>query len=458
MSLSYTTLLGLVEPTSGTQSGTWGDDVNRGLTEYLDTAIAGTQIISGTQTAVTLSVTNGSSFGSNIAQVGSVGVTGTAQYAVINCTGNPAGTLTITVPSSSRQYLVINATSTSRLVKVVGAGPTTGVNILPSETALVVWNGSDFAKIIPGAAGTNTISYPATSLTTGLNNTLYGYNSGRDLTTGSGNIAIGSNALLTATTNSSNIAIGQSASQAAGVGVSTSIAIGYNALFTGGNNSVGIGYLAGFQNTGSANIAIGNSALQASSSAGGNVAVGVTAGGNNSTGIQQVFIGYSSGVQNTTGSQNTFVGYNSGYANVSGSTNTAVGNEALYTNISGSNLTVLGYQAGYVSTGSANTFIGASSGNAMTTGASNSIFGAFSGNSGGLDIRTSSSYIVLSNGSGAWRLYYDNNGNFVSTVTGTAPTLVANSTLTYELTSNTELKIKVRGTDGTTRSVSLTLA
>ena len=53
---------------------------------------------------------------------------------------------------------------------------------------------------------------------------------------------------------------------------------------------------------------------------------------------------------------------------------------------------------------------------------------------------------------------YDNNGNLIQTVTGTAPTLATNSTMTFELTSNTELKIKVRGTDGTTRSVSLTLA
>ena len=57
MSLNYTTLLGLVEPTTGTESGVWGDDINKGLTDYLDAAIAGAQTISGTQTAVTLSIT-----------------------------------------------------------------------------------------------------------------------------------------------------------------------------------------------------------------------------------------------------------------------------------------------------------------------------------------------------------------------------------------------------------------
>jgi hypothetical protein len=40
----------------------------------------------------------------------------------------------------------------------------------------------------------------------------------------------------------------------------------------------------------------------------------------------------------------------------------------------------------------------------------------------------------------------------------TAPTLTVNSRMSFELTSNTSLKIVVRGTDGVTRSASLTLA
>lgn len=56
------------------------------------------------------------------------------------------------------------------------------------------------------------------------------------------------------------------------------------------------------------------------------------------------------------------------------------------------------------------------------------------------------------------RVFWDENGNTVFLVNGTAPTLVTNGFATFELTSNTELKIKVRGSDGTTRSVSLTLA
>lgn len=155
MTINYTTLLGLAEPVTGTQSGTWGDDVNKGITEYVDIAVAGTQTISGSQTAVTLSITNGSSAGNNIAQVGS-GSTGSAQYQIINCTGNPASLLTITAPASSKTYVVINATSTSQSVKIVGAGPTTGVTIASGDKALVAWNGSDFVRVGASAGGSNT--------------------------------------------------------------------------------------------------------------------------------------------------------------------------------------------------------------------------------------------------------------------------------------------------------------
>ena len=49
-------------------------------------------------------------------------------------------------------------------------------------------------------------------------------------------------------------------------------------------------------------------------------------------------------------------------------------------------------------------------------------------------------------------------GDFVFSVNNTAPSLSANSTMSFELTSNTSLKVVVRGTDGVTRSVSLTLS
>jgi hypothetical protein len=49
-------------------------------------------------------------------------------------------------------------------------------------------------------------------------------------------------------------------------------------------------------------------------------------------------------------------------------------------------------------------------------------------------------------------------GNLVATVNSSAPTLVTNQTMSFQLVSNTQLNILVRGGDGTTRSVALTLS
>jgi len=189
MTINYTTLLGLAEPVTGTESGTWGDDVNKGITDYLDIAVAGTQTISGTQTAVTLSITNGSSAANNIAQAGT-GATGSSQYQIINCTGSPASLLTITAPASSKTYVIINATSTSQSVKIVGAGPTTGVTIASGEKSLVAWNGTDFVKVSGSSSvssfSAGTTGFTPNTATTGavtLAGTLGTANGGTNLTT-----------------------------------------------------------------------------------------------------------------------------------------------------------------------------------------------------------------------------------------------------------------------------------
>jgi filamentous hemagglutinin len=52
----------------------------------------------------------------------------------------------------------------------------------------------------------------------------------------------------------------------------------------------------------------------------------------------------------------------------------------------------------------------------------------------------------------------DIKGNLVTTVNSTAPTLTTNKTLSFQLVSDTSLKILVRGSDGVTRSATLTLS
>jgi ribosomal protein L35AE/L33A len=67
--------------------------------------------------------------------------------------------LTITAPALSKVYVVINGTAQS--VKLVGAGPTTGVTLITGEKAVCAWNGSDFVKVATSAA-TGGITYTTT--------------------------------------------------------------------------------------------------------------------------------------------------------------------------------------------------------------------------------------------------------------------------------------------------------
>lgn len=52
----------------------------------------------------------------------------------------------------------------------------------------------------------------------------------------------------------------------------------------------------------------------------------------------------------------------------------------------------------------------------------------------------------------------DSGGNIITNVKTTAPSLSANQQMVFALTSNTNLRVLVRGTDGVTRSANLTLS
>ena len=133
-----TTQLGLVTPTQGTLSGTWGDTVNNGITEYVNIAIAGTLSFAG-DGAITLANTTGSASASNIGST-------TAQYMVIQVTGTLTTPKIITGPSYSKLYLVDNA-ATGSTVSFIRAGQTPAVSIAVGEKAFVYYNGTDYVKI-----------------------------------------------------------------------------------------------------------------------------------------------------------------------------------------------------------------------------------------------------------------------------------------------------------------------
>ena len=264
------------------------------------------------------------------------------------------------------------------------------------------------------ALGDNTFN----SLTSGITNTTIGSYSSNSLTSGSENVAMGASALRNNSTGSYNVAVGRSAL---------------------------------LNNTASNNTAVGYQALLANTSGFWLAALGTQALESNTTGDSLSAVGFRSLWNNTEGYQNSALGTQSLQANTTGIANTAVGGGALQSNTTASNNTAVGYQAGLNTTnqrnaffgseagknnttGESNTYIGRQSGQLMTTGVNNTIIGRYDGNQGGLDIRTSSNNIVLSDGDGNPRFYTRSNGrsvitnNYSEVIIGGQHTIHENST------------------------------
>jgi hypothetical protein len=216
-------------------------------------------------------------------------------------------------------------------------------------------------------------------------NTVVGDEAGTAITTGDGMVAIGYQALMTEDTEGYSTAVGSGALKMQNTGSSAfNVAVGHEAgvaVSTGVQNTL-VGTYAGHDlNTGSYNVAIGVNALSLGTSSGSTVAIGYTAGKTLATASNNTMIGSQAG-EIRTGAGNTIVGQ---YAGRDGTD------------------------------GTDNTFIGRNSGYTITTGSKNSILGMYNGNQDGLDIRTSSNNIVLSDGDGNPRVHIDGSGrNYVT--------------------------------------------
>ena len=143
MTTAYTSLLGLALPVTGELSGTWGDTVNNSITSLLDSAIAGTTTLN-IDADITLTTTTGAA--------------NTSREAILLWTASGSATRTVTVPAQSKIYTVINASSGTQSIKIVGVGPTTGLTIPKGASAVIAWNGSDFIEIGSSTAGNLTVN------------------------------------------------------------------------------------------------------------------------------------------------------------------------------------------------------------------------------------------------------------------------------------------------------------
>jgi hypothetical protein len=254
-----TAQLGLVTPTQGDLTGTWGNVVNNGITEYVNIAVAGTLTLTG-DGAVTLANTTGNASVTNITSTLAGAGTVTAQFAVVKISGTSVDK-TVTGPSYSKTYVVDNAGGNVVTFKAAGQA---GVSIVAGEKATVYYNGSDYVKVASSVAdGVTTLSFGSTGLTPStatsgavtVAGTLAVANGGTNLTAGTsgGVLAYTATGVLASSgaLAANNVVVGGGA----GAAPSSTNLLAISAAVTTGNYIKAIGYadtITALGNTGAA--------------------------------------------------------------------------------------------------------------------------------------------------------------------------------------------------------------
>jgi len=331
---------------------------------------------------------------------------------IITCTnsGTLAGTATVTQIATFATSLTISAAG---LGTASGSWSFNGVSIGRGGNGKVENTAVGNTALSANTDGIENVALglgAGYSNTTGNFNTFIGAYSGYYSITGSNNTAIGKQSLNTNKIGSYNTSIGSQALFYGTTQVATvTISNGGSGYGNGTYSNVQLVYVSGSTATNypTANITVSGGAVTLVSIVNGGVgfkdtttvltALAAALGGTGS--------GLSLAVATLTSSEyNTAVGYQAGYNVTSGKNNTIIGPQAGYSLTIGSNNTFVG------GANSGNTY---AAGSAITTGGGNTILGNYSGNNGGLDIRTSNNYIVLSDGAGNPRQVIDNSGNVI---------------------------------------------
>ncbi len=178
--------------------------------------------------------------------------------AVIQLTGNSG----VATPTAGN----INVITANSTVKFTGSGSTLTQDFNLSNLALGTSLPSlagGIENVIVGGGSTGSAT------TTGILNSIYGWNAATKLTTGSNNTVIGCTAALNATVMADTVACGYNALNAYTTGTGTNTALGsasLNSLLTGTRN-IAVGYLSGssYVAAESSNILIGNTGTAAES-------------------------------------------------------------------------------------------------------------------------------------------------------------------------------------------------
>jgi len=129
MPSTYTTNLGIQKPANGEQSGTWGVTVNTN-SDILDRAVNGSLSLSLSGTSSTLTTLQG--------------VASNGQFKVLELTGTPSGTHTITIdPATAQTLYLVNNTTAQSVIFTQGSGG--NVTIVAGASAIIYSSGAGAA-------------------------------------------------------------------------------------------------------------------------------------------------------------------------------------------------------------------------------------------------------------------------------------------------------------------------
>ncbi len=175
------------------------------------------------------------------------------------------------------------------------------------------------------------------------------------------NTAVGADTLLNSTEASNNTAVGCYALLGGGGSVGPdNVAVGFRAMYDGrGFSCTAVGANALASNTGQLNTAVGEGAMENTTTGANNTACGWAAMNHNLTGTNNTAVGLGGLASISTGNNNTVMGSFGTVTNTTGSDNAAFGYQCLYHNTTGSSNIAVGYNAGFnLTTGGNNIDIG----------------------------------------------------------------------------------------------------
>ena len=197
---------------------------------------------------------------------------------------------------------------------------------------------------IGGTQSGQNITNSGSSGTSGIENTLYGYGSGKMIEQGDFNTCIG-------------------------------LLAGRN-VFNSSNNTF-IGYYAGRLMSSSNNTTVGYKAGEANNTSGNLVAFGYEAATSGTGSGRLTAIGYQAAKAHTGGNGNTYLGYQAGYLNGGGDLNTVIGDQSVNGSSDFNRATVIGAGAGsgFGSNANYNTVVGYGAASSTLTGENNTIIG-----------------------------------------------------------------------------------